>query len=101
MNFILDYWGLFALVGTFVCLVIVDYALALKMARNLIFEAERYARGLNLINGQAKFNWVVAKYQFLPLFVRMAVTEQMFAKVVQFVFNLVKNKLHKEKDGDF
>ena len=91
LNFLFSWWGLIALLAIFVLKLIFDYDGTVKMVRGLIFLAEEKARQEVLKTGEEKFQWVVANgYQYLSATLKLFLSEELFAKLVQHIFNRIK-----------
>jgi hypothetical protein len=91
LTFLASWWGLIALIGIFALKLIFDYENTVKMIRGLIFLAEEKARKEVLKTGDEKFQWVVANgYQYLPATLKLFLSEELFAILVQHIFNRIK-----------
>lgn len=91
LSFLASWWGLVALVVIFTLKLVFDYDNTVKMIRGLIFLAEEKAKNEVLKTGEEKFQWVVANgYQYLPATLKLFLSEELFAKLVQHIFNRIK-----------
>lgn len=90
-----DYWGIGAVIlgglGYFFTHKKASIAYAKKVASDAILSAERKAEDLALNTGEEKFSWVVDKgYSYLPPIVKTFVSKELFAVLVQAVFDKAK-----------
>ncbi len=87
-----QWWGLLLLAMALVGYLLYDYEAAKKKIAVLIFIAEERARQKTLVSGKQKFEWVVQNgYRYLPVWLRMILSEEAFRTLVQSIFdNMVK-----------
>ena len=92
MNFVSDWWGLILLLLIFLLKLFFDYENTVKQIRQLIFLAEEKARKEVLKTGEEEFEWVVENgYHYLPLTMKFFISEELFAKLVQYIFDQIKS----------
>ncbi len=89
MEFLTQWWGI---IGVVVLLVITYFVYGFEVAKGhvvkLIFVAEEKAREKCLVTGREKFDWVVHNgYPYLPNALKIFITKELFAAIVQSVFD--------------
>ncbi|MDI6840423.1 MAG: hypothetical protein QMD71_06230 [bacterium] len=86
-----SWWGLVVVVVAIAIYAIYDFSKAKKIIASMIFQAEERARGLALISGKTKFNWVKNNtYHLLPKWLRFVLSEEMYQALIQKVFDELK-----------
>ena len=91
LDFLGQWWGI---LGVLVILVITYFVYGFEVAKGhvvkLIFIAEEKAREKCLETGRQKFEWVVENgYTYLPTALKLFITKELFAAIVQSVFDKV------------
>jgi len=90
-DFVLSYWGLIGLALIFVLKAIFDWEATKKRIRDLIFLAEELAQKKILETGKEKFEWVKNNgYAYLPKWLKLVISEELFEKIVQNIFDRIK-----------
>lgn len=80
------------LVGLFLLVLFKKYTTLKQVALKLIVEAEKTIIGEKL--GDKKFTWVFEKlYSFIPWYLKLFIDKDMLEKLIQEVFDGVKDKL--------
>lgn len=98
LSFIAQWWGLILILFLFGAYAIYDYEAAKKKIVGLIFIAEERAREKALETGKQKFDWVVFNgYRYLPVWLRLVMSEELFAKLVQSIFDGIVQWAEKQK----
>ncbi len=85
------WWGLIGLLVIFSIKAVLDWEGTVKRIRELIFLAEELARKQVLKTGKEKFEWVKNNgYSYLPSWLRLFISEALYAKIVQEIFDKIK-----------
>ncbi len=88
LEFLVSWWGLIIVFFFFIAYGIHDYEATKKTIVGLIFIAEERAREKALETGEQKFNWVVFNgYKYLPGWLRLFMSEELFKVLVQNIFD--------------
>lgn len=92
----MEYIGLGVIAVILVVYFFFNRAYAKKLALEFMLYVEKKAEELAISEGSSKFEWVVNQYDKLPDFVRMLMSQEAFAKLVQKLFDqavsIIKDK---------
>lgn len=100
INFVVEYWGIIAVVLGGGAWVLGNKKIAIAFAGNkiksLMLAAEKGAESLVLENGSAKMDWVVEKgYALLPPVFKLLISKEIFRILVQSIFDEAKDLVNK------